>query len=595
MGKIKLFDKNIFLEDLRQLKTVNVICGVILLLEAVLVPLYAFIVRPDPDQVYYSSANTVPLYAVGPLVLCVALAMPVMTNNLFDFIDKRNASDFYHSLPVRRETMYITHIVVVLLSCLALFIIPSVVEYVLFLPISYMNITLENLGYVLADVMVLGLLLSSVVVVAKCLCGTRFGVMAVFVMILVLPRCYLLFIRSCIEGFYPYLLLGENNNIFWNMKWNLLFGIFSDYTSIGSIIYTLILSLIYFVLGGALFIKRKSEKAESVAVNKHVQLVFRLLPALTFSFLPIIGMLECVHEDTLSAENLCMIFILYIVAIVIYFLYELLTTKKLKSVVKAAPGLIFLLAGNILIVGIIEGYAYGQTRISPTADEIISVEFIDDAGSYSSRTGVFQYSNAFYYDEMLDGIKFTDKEIVSLIAEGLDGSPELVKNSSYYWSNDVYVKIKYNGGTIYRRIFFEDDCFDELVDAVVVSDEFYAVADMLPDLNNTDISYYRAQACYEAWYSNTTSKADLSDEEFLKVYESYKNELGTLDKSEQYKIAALGSGYEVYLSFGLMDSRFDSTYSFDLCIDEELMPETYSLVEKYLNITYDEPDLDEEV
>ena len=82
MNKVKLFDKNIFLEDLRQLKTINVICGVILLLEAVLVPLYAFIIRPNgADQAYYSSSNTVPLYIIGPLVLHRGLwTLPVKHN-----------------------------------------------------------------------------------------------------------------------------------------------------------------------------------------------------------------------------------------------------------------------------------------------------------------------------------------------------------------------------------------------------------------------------------------------------------------------------------------------------------------------------------
>ncbi len=588
MSKVKLFDKNIFLEDLRQLRTVNVICGVILLLEALLVPLYAFIVRPDPDQVYYSSTNTVPLYAVGPLVLCVALAMPVMTNILFDFIDKRNSSDFYHSLPVRRETMYITHIAAVLLSCLALFIIPSAVEYVLFLPLSYMKITLGDFGYVLADVMVLGMLLASVLVVAKCLCGTRFGEMAVFTMILFLPRCYLLFIRTCIESFYPYVLLTRNNSIFWNQNWNLLFGVVSDYENVGSIVYTFILSLLYFVLGGVLFVKRKSEKAESVAVNKHVQLLFRVLPALTFSFLPLLFLIESLHEEYMSAWLLTVLFILYVVAVVIYFLYELLTTRKLKSVVKAAPGLIFLLAGNLLIYGIIEGYGHYQSNIIPDANQITSVEFIENGNSYNSQIGIISYPSGYYFDNLIGEVEFTDDEFISMIAEKLEQTLDEVKYGGYYSCNDVCVKIKFDGGTIYRRLYIDDDDWDMFVYNIIESDEYFAAADMLPDFDSKDHSYSNTELCYDVGYYSTS--VDLENADFLKIYESYKSELASIYRHKQYTLAVSEYQGKPFISFTL-----DSNYIMRLAVDEELMPETYSLVEKYLNITYPEDDPDEEV
>ncbi len=583
--KAKLFDKNVFLEDLRQLRGVNVVCGVILLLESFLVPLYLYINARSHSSSYAISMD---LYEASILVILIAVIMPVMINNMFEFIDKRNSSDFYHSLPVRRETMYITHILAVVVSCLVLYIVPVLIEWGLLSAMSCVDLSTNYVFYEFADVFTIGLLLSAAVIVSKCVCGTRFGVMAVFVMILFLPRAYLIYIREMVEDIYPYVLLGYGHNIFLDQSWNLLFGIFDDVKSLRSIIYTLILSLIYFVIGGALFIRRKSEKAESVAISSKLQLAFRVLPALTFSMLPLTVLFELVHYDSfIDGEDLVSLFVLYVMAVVIYFLYEIITTRKLSSVIKAAPGLLVLVIGNIALFGAVEGYGAYQSGLGMDADKVESISFMAREYYYEEATGVFGASSYGYYDRFLTEIEFTDDEIIDSVVENLKATPERIDSEYNY--TDVCLCIKCSTGTIYRKVYVRD--MDGFLDALLNSNQMFSLADKLPGIdkyqfNNTKIFIENG---------TLSSNYDVDTDDFKSIYAQALEELKALDNQTVYELTTQYYS-SPYLFFSIYDSEAIDTFYINISADSELMPKTYELVMDYIQSnSYDEEVYDEEI
>ncbi len=582
--KTKLFDKNVFLEDLRQLRGINVVCGVILLLQALLVPLYLYIDARSNSSYYYDYTISMDLYEASILVVLIAIIMPVMINNMFEFIDKRNSSDFYHSLPVRRETMYITHILAVVVSCLVLYIVPVLIEWGLLSAMSCVELSTNYVLYEFADVFTIGLLLSAAVIVSKCVCGTRFGVMAVFVMILFLPRAYLIYIREMVEEIYSYVLLGYGHNIFWDQSWNLLFGIFDDVKSLRSIIYTLILSLIYFAIGGALFIRRKSEKAESVAISSKLQLAFRVLPALTFSMLPLTVLFELVHYDSfIDSEDLVSLFVLYVMAVVVYFLYEILTTRKLSSVIKAAPGLLVLVIGNIALFGVVEGYGAYQAGLGMDADKVESISFMTRDYSYNyDTTGVFGDPSYGYFDRFLTEIEFTDEEIIDSVVESLKGTPELIDSSNAWYYDDICVCIKTSTGTIYRTVYVQD--MDGFLETLLNSDQMFMLADKLPDINK--YQFNETTIFFEN--GSLSSYCDVNTVDFNSIYVQALEELKDLDNKTVYELTA--QDYETpYLYFYIYDSETMNRYYIDIIIDSELMPKTYELVMDYIQSnSYDE-------
>lgn len=571
MKNIRIFDRNLYIEALRQLRTIGVVSGVIFILQSALIPLFIFVNGHDRFQMEPSEMNFV---AVSFLLTAVAILMPIMANILFSFINQRNASDFYHALPVRRETMYITYLVAIFSWCLVLFSIPAILEYLLFLPMSFVKLDLSLVGYMFADTMVIGLLLTSVLLIAKCITGTRFGTLAVVCMILLLPRLYLIYIRMMVEYIHPFVILDGGHNIFWDYSWNLLLGISESAKEPRSIIYTLVLSVIYFIIAGILFVKRKSEKAESVSISSRLQLVLRVLPALTFSMLPMYYILEQLYtyeSNGFEDDAAAILFILYIVAIVIYFLYELLTTRKLRSAIKAAPGLLWLAAANIVMLLFIKCYGDYQAQICPAAEEISSVRFIGTDNSTYYHYGYLFEEISDYFNAQMEDIEFKNDVINEIIAEGLQRTQEL--NSPYrYGAKTLIVEIQYNGKKIYRKIVL--DSISVLVDQVINDESFFRFADVFPA--------YDSKTCTLGFYNITGITNDdlyFTDNQMAKIYNQALEELALLDNSSQYALIARADIPCLYISFYYNNSSL--RYELHISIDEQLMPKTWKLIQDY--------------
>lgn len=565
MKHFKFFDRNLYMEALRQLRTIGVVSGVIFILQSVLVPVFIFVIAHDRVKEELSEVSFV---AVSPLLMTVAILMPIMANILFSFINQRNASDFYHSLPVRREAMYITYLAAILSWCLALFIIPAAVEYLLLLPVLFTKIDMSLAGYMFADTIVVGMLLTSVVLIAKCMTGTRFGTFAVICMILFLPRLYLIYIREMVEYIHPFVILNGGHHILWDEKWNLLLGNFASIKELRSIIYTLVLSLIYFIIAGILFVKRKSEKAESVSISSRLQLVLRILPALTFSMLPIFYIFACLYageSEGFTDEAVTILVILYVIAIVIYFLYELLTTRKLRSAVKAAPGLLWLAVANIVMILFIKGYGDYQAQLCPDVEEISSIRFIGE--NYYSDA-LFRQGAMSYFNERLEDIGFQNDEISEMIITQLKEAQE--QDLSYQnFKITINVAIQYNGKTIYRRVCF--DVLEPLQNAVINDESFFRFVDVFPK--------YDAKTCELAVTNMTGITNDdryFTDEELVKIYNQALEELALLDNDTQYALVSEDSMECLYIWFYYNNSR----KMLHISINEELMPETWRLIHR---------------
>ena len=108
--KKRFFDVGLYLDGLRQLKIVGVMLFVILELEAILIPLGQYIailqrLEYSPSAVY--NMGVVNFLQMHPLlVLTFTVFAPVMMLYLFSFLNKRNSSDFYHSLPNPRLSLF---------------------------------------------------------------------------------------------------------------------------------------------------------------------------------------------------------------------------------------------------------------------------------------------------------------------------------------------------------------------------------------------------------------------------------------------------------------------------------------------------------
>ena len=191
------------------------------------------------------------------------------------------------------------------------------------------------------------------------------------------PRTLLWAFRMIMEEIIPY--VSIRGGVIWEVKYNLMFIVGAADDSWGPLVYSLCLCLVYWIVATVLFVKRKSEIAEKIAANSKVQLFIRLFIAFIISIFPNWLVLERILGHGSDDFN-AVIFALYVLAFAAYFLYELVSTRKISSMVKAAPGLLILIGIDIAMIAGCSLYINDCKNVEINQDNIesISFEYVDD-------------------------------------------------------------------------------------------------------------------------------------------------------------------------------------------------------------------------
>ena len=117
-----IFNKKLFSDGMRQLRTIGIMGLIIFCLETVFVVIgnnmsnAEWIASYTAGQITISgsaaqTALNMPevctLLELHPILLAaIYILAPVMVLYLFGFMNRRNSSDFYHSIPVKRASLY---------------------------------------------------------------------------------------------------------------------------------------------------------------------------------------------------------------------------------------------------------------------------------------------------------------------------------------------------------------------------------------------------------------------------------------------------------------------------------------------------------
>src|SRR5690554_5876311 len=107
MKNKKLFSFGLYIEGIKQLNFLGIFAFVVFAFEAILIPVGIVIGRQNEEII---SAESVIGWQVHPiLVAAFVFIAPVMTLILFNFLNKRNSSDFYHSIPHTRFCLFFSY------------------------------------------------------------------------------------------------------------------------------------------------------------------------------------------------------------------------------------------------------------------------------------------------------------------------------------------------------------------------------------------------------------------------------------------------------------------------------------------------------
>ncbi len=430
--KAPLFSFGVFREGLRRLRLTAILFSVFLTLSVLLTPIIAVIERvtaPDFSSATLTATTLDAFEHHATFLFLFVLAAPMVALTLFSFLTSRRESDFYHALPYTRTCLYLSLFAAAAASLLFIILVPTVISaliYTLFSKFFYLS-----LGKLF--LFAFGCFVGALSVLAACtlalsLTGTRFASLAVTGMILFLPRLVISMMTGTLEGVLPMVTPGHVAPFF-DSSASYVYGfvayVFPFFSfpavtisahaySLSAIFYTLCLTLVYGALALLAFRRRPSETAEKPAPNRRMQTVIRSAVGLFASLLSCSLLFGCIAEKAVG-DSLPGIVFSYVFVFIVYCLYELLTTRSGKKMVRAMPAFSIVLLLNAVLLCIMGGIYHTQLSFTPTKDEIKSVSIAVDPYTESS--------DALTFDEYLSirtsSISLSDEETRDAVAKAL--------------------------------------------------------------------------------------------------------------------------------------------------------------------------------
>jgi ABC-2 type transport system permease protein len=533
--KKKFFDKSLMVEGLSQLKLPGFIFLIISVLGSALPAIFGWInyhsacVREGFGSLAAQEAKIVYISGVTPILLPIIYLAPfVFCLTLFSFLNKRKGSDFYHSLSATRVNIFLSFTVSTFIW-IAIIVLSSVLTASFIYAISGMTFNPVFIPYLIFTFFAAAILVTACMLFAMSITGTTLTNIIMFGMILFLPRFITTLSVQNMVNSYPIIspdaggIINVQNNIPVSFIFRNFLGYqFSNiqlYTSISAIIYTLILAIIYIAIACLLFNHRKSELAGSGAPSRVLQHIFRCIVTLPLALLIPLLITNSNYNNSSSfwRSNMPTIITIAIISIFIYFLYELLTTKSAKNMIRSAPVLIVVVA-ICAVFGLSLNYAKNSVlNFSPSSSEIESISVVQYDYNYSSRninySGLLQKDVQFNDDTTKNSVSKILSDNVSRLKSGTS-----LYNSGRATNYKVGIKLK-NGKYAERILYADDNQSSDIQNSMKASSKYLnAITQLPPEENNVNVSY-------------------LSDQVSIKkLWDTFKSEYTTLSENDKESI-----------------------------------------------------------
>lgn len=538
-----LWNKTLFLEGIRQTKwialTAFIICGLFTVLENLQSTQYKNI-ADEMNTLSYSL--DVQYIGINSSWICVVLII-VMMFRLFSFLNRQNSCDFYYSISEKKSTIFITFCSVVFTWAIAMMVMllaSGIINYAITSG-GALGLTSTRMVGVLS---ILACIILAMGALAIGMSTTGNGLTNILTMLIILfvPRFLVSYYLSGYYEIMPYLTENEAISKIFNNEVNLAYSqlavlIDSDFNSLLDsdklwlpILYSTVLGIFYLVIGGILFCKRKSEAAGAATLNHFWQLILRLAISLTLGMTADIVCTQWIIHGESGDSSLESILLFYFIALLVWLLFEFVTTRQKKRVLVSLKQLPIFAVVNIAIVASFLASAYITSKV-PNAEEVDSIYFEDG----NVLTSTSYYSQLPQITDALDDIQCTDKETIELILTQLENDMLRFKDRSLNYSlgtgsGAVEICMKTGDREIVRNINYPT-----YVDTAVKN--FYAkeaanIYDYEMPIAPIDISS-SSGSLNEYYYSDIMDGYsfawDFSREELVELYNCFYEEAKTKD------------------------------------------------------------------
>lgn len=468
--KRSLFSVRLYLDGIRQLRITGILFTILLSFVAAIRPILAYLETFDTQVINQQTIDFSDMNLLLPMLFC--FVAPIMTLQLFSFLNKRESSDFYHAIPETRLCLFFSFFAAVMTWVIAVTLISSVVatlSYVVFPDLYLINYSgiLPTCFTYLAG----ALLVAASVAIAMSLTGTFVTNVLVSLMLIFLPRLLLQMVMTGISTAFPLvqgLPFAPLLSYEYNVPVGFVFRFFGSYsvvpvTSWQSGTYTLLLGILYTLLAAFFFNRRNSEAASRSAASKGLQVLYRFLIGFAISSAVTYGIFCNVMDNVaFFAEDVGSFVIIYVVALLAALTYEVLCTRQFRGLLKKALFTAALLVvTNLAFFGSMYWITHTMKQYSPDAFEVDSVRIISDRNLYDNEKAEYFLSHS-------SEVELTNITIRGIVCDQLDFTLETLDADQYYrvqgqkGYQTISVALKDGPFTHYRRILVNEETVDLL-------------------------------------------------------------------------------------------------------------------------------------
>lgn len=382
-------------------------------------------------------------------VMVLSYVSPFALLAMFDFLNKRKESDFYHAIPRRRCCVYISFVAAALTWMWGILIVSALSAALIWALCPFVTFSFGGLLTQLFYACVNAALLASFAAAGVSLTGTG---MTSFVATMLVGFSWR-FVVSMVYYSLDDTLSIMNPGTFWGgyLKpgWLFPLALAGGQVTAAKVWYAVIVTLLTFALGGLLYTKRKSETAERSVPGHAVHTILRTLITLPAALL-LTYQMSCDGDFSTGL-------VLLVAVLLIFYLYELLTTKSARRMVKATPWLGVIICACLIFVGAMYTFV-GVERNERT--DMGRVEAVTVTDSYWSMSGTTQYERQIIKNSMSD-----DAEVIALVCEAWEytqNNPDARYTGYQLVWCDVRMQLK-SGRTVMRRLLFTPEQYEELI------------------------------------------------------------------------------------------------------------------------------------
>ena len=370
--KNKKCSKGLFGEAVKQLRIVGIIGIVIYFVFALGVSVGNNIEMANnkymaglalEDRIFYITYDMISI----SLGLIPIVFTPILMLSAFHFVNKRTDSDFYFSLPVKKTRLYASFMGAVLFWAVMIMAVPAVTAGICGASLKYVSVDIKALMMGLLSTLAECIFVMGVFGIGISLTGTIGSNVIASIFVMVVPRAvisvFYLMINGGIDFSYQALdyetaLSKTNALVYLVTQVDLEYSMYGNLSFVlPSSIWSIAEGALYILAGGFIFRKRKSETAGKTSSSPKLQNVFRMVLPFMFCLAGdcfLVGR-SLVEDEYDKVMTIFVAEIMFVLAVLCYFIYELICTKKWKKTLQSAkmlPVLILLAVISFFLIKI---------------------------------------------------------------------------------------------------------------------------------------------------------------------------------------------------------------------------------------------------